>query len=39
MQITLTSQKLELLREILERTNADLREEVYKTGRRSGRWP
>jgi hypothetical protein len=31
MQIEVTTEELELLREILDRANADLREEVHKT--------
>ena len=31
MHIELTEEELTLLREIIERANADLREEVYKT--------
>ena len=31
MQIELTKEELDLLKELLERTSRDLREEVYKT--------
>jgi hypothetical protein len=31
MQVELTSEQVDLLKELLERVNADLREEVHKT--------